>query len=272
MNKIDFFNNIKSYKYLANKSLGQNFLINCDVAEEIVNSVDIHNGDNVLEIGAGLGSLSYFLIDKEVNATLIDVDENMVNALNDKFLIYKNIVIKRQNILKFDVSKYERIIGNLPYYITSGIIEYLLLNAKSAKQITLMVQKEVFTKLNDKKEISPLSLLLNYVASFSLGGYVSRNNFAPAPHVDSAYFIIKPNSKIMEDNLYLYKLMCRLFLYRRKTLSNSLSSLLNSKDLAIECLKEAEILETLRPEQIDIQKYISLLNVLKSKVDITKIM
>ncbi|MCF0117139.1 MAG: 16S rRNA (adenine(1518)-N(6)/adenine(1519)-N(6))-dimethyltransferase, partial [Bacilli bacterium] len=79
MNKTEYFNDIKSYKLLANKSLGQNFLINPDYAEDIVNLLNINKDDSVLEIGAGLGSLSYFLAEQEAHSTLIDVDDRMIS-------------------------------------------------------------------------------------------------------------------------------------------------------------------------------------------------
>ena len=112
MNKETFFQDIKSYKFLANKSLGQNFLIESDIASNIVNTLSLENGDSVLEIGAGLGSLSYFLVNSTNNVTLIDVDENMINILKDKF---KDTNVVRANILKYDISSFNKIIGNLPY-------------------------------------------------------------------------------------------------------------------------------------------------------------
>lgn len=257
MNKEQFFENIKSYKFLANKSLGQNFLIDFYTSSDIVDTLNIDKDDKVLEIGAGLGSLSFFLAQKEGDVTLIDVDENMVNSLKDNF---KNVVILRQNILKYDVSSFNKIIGNLPYYITSGIIEHLLLNAKSASIITLMVQKEVYLKLTNKKEVSPLSLLLNYVSSISKGTLVNRNAFSPVPHVDSMYFSLFPNNNIKnEDNKELYSLICRLFLLRRKTILNNLTNITKDKNLSQEILDECLIKTNLRPEELTIDDYKKIL-------------
>lgn len=272
MNKDDFFNYIKSYKFLANKSLGQNFLINAEQAESIVSLLNIENEDLVLEIGAGLGSLSYFLAKSNAQITLIDIDERMLSSLNENFCKYDNIVVKRQNILKENVNNYSKIVGNLPYYITSGIIEYLLLNAVNSKRIVLMVQKEVYNKLTDRKKISPLTLLLNYVAKISSSKIVGRNNFSPAPHVDSAVFVLEPNQNIKNaDNKLLYRLMSKLFLHRRKTISNCLQTILPDKESVVQILDELGLSPLLRPEQIDIVIYIKLLNLLKSKDFITKI-
>ena len=147
MNIDSYFENIKTYKLLANKSLGQNFLINPGIAEEIVKKLDLNEADNVLEIGAGLGSLSIFLASSKSNVTLIDIDERMLSFLTKTFSENKNVVVKRQNILKEDLKGYTKIIGNLPYYITSGIIEHLLTNAVDSQKIVLMTQKEVYPKL-----------------------------------------------------------------------------------------------------------------------------
>ena len=259
MSETNFFEKIKSYKLLANKSLGQNFLINSQVAENIVKQLNIQENDRVLEIGAGLGSLSYFLNKSNANCELIDIDERMLTFLNEEFGSNKMISIKRQNILKHDISGFTKIIGNLPYYITSGIIEKLLLDGKKAKKMVLMTQKEVYPKLL-KTNKSPLSLFLNYVADISSPIEISRNNFAPVPHVDSVVFILTPNKNINNaDNEKLYKLMKQLFLMRRKNILNNLTNVVKNKEKAGEILKEMQIDFNKRPEELPIEFYISLL-------------
>ena len=167
MNEKDYFEKVKSYKLIANKSLGQNFLINATTAEKIVSLLEINEKDRVLEIGAGLGSLSVFLAKTPGFSELIDVDERMLMFLEEQFKGVKNIEIKRRNILKYDLKGFTKIVGNLPYYITSGIIEKLLLDAKDAKKMVLMTQKEVYPKLLAANK-SPLSLFLNYVCEFHM--------------------------------------------------------------------------------------------------------
>lgn len=260
----EHFENIKTYKLLANKSLGQNFLINQQIAETICDSLSIEKEDKVLEIGAGLGSLSYFLAKKEGSIKLIDIDERMLMSLHDSFDSCSNIQIARQNVLKEDLSSYTKIIGNLPYYITSSIIEHILLNATNVKNIVLMTQKEVYPKLL-KSNISPLSLMLNYVADISSLNNVGRNNFTPVPHVDSGYFILTPNENIKKtENKELYKLICKLFLLRRKTILNNLTNVIKDKEKSIEILSKLNVSQNMRPEQLDINFYISLYFLLKS--------
>lgn len=259
MNEKDYFEKVKSYKLIANKSLGQNFLVNPVIAAKIVSLLNIGSQDKVLEIGSGLGSLSYFLEKSPGNCQFIDVDERMLMFLTEQFGDSKNVEIKRQNILKQDLAGFTKIIGNLPYYITSGIIEKLLLDAKDAKTMVLMTQKEVYPKLLETNK-SPLSLFLNYVADISPAMDVGRNNFAPIPHVDSVVFTITPNKNIKNlENEQLYKVMKQLFLLRRKNILNNLTNLVKNKEKAREILEKMGIDTNKRPEELPIEFYINLL-------------
>lgn len=262
MNEKEYFEKVKSYKLVANKSLGQNFLVNFTTAEKIVSMLEISSKDKVLEIGAGLGSLSFFLAKSPGNSVLIDVDERMLLFLNEHFGDSKNISIKRQNVLKEDLSSYNKIIGNLPYYITSGIIEKLLLDATNAEKIVLMTQKEVYPKLLASNK-SPLSLFLNHVCLISPAFDVGRNNFAPVPHVDSVVFELTPNENIKSpQNKELYKTMKQLFLMRRKNILNNLTNLTKNKQKSQEILEKMGIATNKRPEELPIEFYINLLKML----------
>lgn len=264
LEKTKYFDEVKSYKFVANKSLGQNFLIDYNVAEKIVKKLDAKGDDNILEIGAGLGSLSYFLVHEKGQKTIIDVDEKMLSFLNEKFKNIEELQVKRENILKSDLSPYTKIIGNLPYYITSGIIEHILLNAINAETIVLMCQKEVYPKLT-KNNHSPLSILLNYVAEISSPMNVSRSAFVPVPHVDSVVFVLTTNENIKNaSNKEVYKLMCQLFLHRRKNILNCLSHVSGSKEKAKNILLECGLNENLRPEQLDIKDFQKIFEALKS--------
>lgn len=262
MNDKEYFERVKSYKLIANKSLGQNFLVNPQTAEKIVSLLELNDKDNVLEIGAGLGSLSYFLAKSPAFSELIDVDERMLMYLEEQFKDAKNIKVKRQNILKYDLSNFNKIIGNLPYYITSGIIEKLLIDGKNAERFVLMTQKEVYPKLL-KTNKSPLSLFLNYVADISSPMDVGRNNFAPVPHVDSVVFTIIPNENIKNpENEKLFKTIKQLFLLRRKNILNNLTNLVKNKEKAREILDKMGVDSNKRPEELSIEFYINLLKLL----------
>ena len=262
MNEKDYFDKVKSYKLIANKSLGQNFLVNPDAAQRIVNLLDIKKGDIILEIGAGLGSLSFYLSQSDSNVELIDIDERMLMFLNEQFGAKANVTVKRQNILKYDIKGFNKIIGNLPYYITTSIIEKLLLDATNCERIVLMTQKEVYPKLLENNK-SPLSLFLNYVADISSPIDVGRNNFAPVPHVDSVVFVLTPNKNMKnEGNKELFKIMKQLFLLRRKNILNNLTNLLKNKEKAREILEKMKIDTNKRPEELPIEFYINLLKML----------
>ena len=262
MNEKDYFDKVKSYKLIANKSLGQNFLVNPDAAQRIVNLLDIKKGDIILEIGAGLGSLSFYLSQSDSNVELIDIDERMLMFLNEQFGAKGNVTVKRQNILKYDIKGFNKIIGNLPYYITTSIIEKLLLDATNCERIVLMTQKEVYPKLLENNK-SPLSLFLNYVADISSPIDVGRNNFAPVPHVDSVVFVLTPNKNMKnEGNKELFKIMKQLFLLRRKNILNNLTNLLKNKEKAREILEKMKIDTNKRPEELPIEFYINLLKML----------
>ena len=264
LDKEKYFEEVRSYKFIANKSLGQNFLVDSNAAEKIVKKLNLEEGDNALEIGAGLGSLSYFLAQEKGSKTLIDVDEKMLGFLQEKFKNSQDLLVKRENVLKSDLSQYSKIIGNLPYYITSGIIEHIVLDATNAKKIVLMCQKEVYPKLT-KANISPLSIMLNYVSEISSPINVSRNSFVPVPHVDSVVFELTPNENIKnKSNKEVYNLMCRLFLHRRKNILNCLSSVCESREKAKEILTKCGLNENLRPEQLKIGDFQKLFEVLKS--------
>jgi len=262
MNEKEYFEKVKSYKLIANKSLGQNFLVNPQTAEKIVGLLKVKESDRVLEIGSGLGSLSYFLSNTGSQCELIDIDDRMLMFLDEQFKSNKNIVIKRQNILKYDLTGFNKLIGNLPYYITTSILEKLLLDAKDAELIVLMTQKEVYPKLL-KSNKSPLSLFLNYVADISSPMEVGKNNFAPIPHVDSVVFVITPNQNIKNsENVHLFKIMKQLFLLRRKNILNNLANLLKNKEKAKEILGKMKVDTNKRPEELSIDFYIDLLKLI----------
>ena len=264
LDKPKYFEEVRSYKYIANKSLGQNFLVDSTIAEKIVNKLQLEDEDNALEIGAGLGSLSVFFVEQKGSKTLIDIDEKMLGFLQGKFKNVPDLNIKRENVLKADLSQYSKIIGNLPYYITSGIIEHILLNATNAKKVVLMCQKEVYPKLT-KTNVSPLSLMLNYVSEISSPMNVSRNSFVPVPHVDSVVFELTINENMKnKTNKDVYKLMSKLFLHRRKNILNCLSNVCETREQVKSVLEKCELNENLRPEQLKISDFQKLHEVLQS--------
>ena len=262
MNEEQYFEKIAEYKLLAKHEVGQNFLIDADAAKKIVDLAEIEEADNVLEIGSGAGSLSYFIEQSASKADLIDIDEGLVQKLKEDYANSKTVSPMVGNAMKWDYEKYTKIISNLPYYITSAILERVLLTAKKLKTGVFMVQKEVVSRLKapqGNEDYSPLGLLIRYRADFVKGFNVPRTSFAPAPHVDSSVFVLKIKNDNLEEANKLYSLASALFLHKRKTIYNNLTQHLKDSAKAKEVLEKAQIKPNLRPQEISLEGYLSLL-------------
>lgn len=262
MNEEQYFEKIAEYKFLAKHEVGQNFLIDNDASKRIVDLAEINENDTVLEIGSGAGSLSYFIEQKAKQADLIDIDDGLVQKLIEDFKGSKNVNPQIGNAMKWDYEKYTKIISNLPYYITSAILERVLLNAKNLKTGVFMVQKEVVSRLKaplGSEDYGPLGLLIAYRSDFVKGFNVPRTSFAPAPHVDSSVFVLKIKNDNIEEASKLYKLVSALFLHKRKTIYNNLSQHLKDNAKAKETLEKAGIKANLRPQDVSLDGYLKLL-------------
>ena len=270
MDKERYFERIKEYKLLAKHEVGQNFLIDADVCEKIVSLGNIQPNDVVLEIGPGAGSLSFFLAQYESRADLMDIDEALITKLKDDFKERNNINPIQQNALKADYSTYTVIIGNLPYYITSSLMEKIATESLSCRRAVLMVQKEAFLRLSAKvntEDYGPLPIVLSYVGGVRRQTSVPRSAFSPAPHVDSTVFTIDFKEGVdFKKAKKLLKLTNGLFAHRRKTIYNNLSSYLGNSQKATEILKEAEIDPARRPENLTLGEYEKILNCTKDNM------
>ena len=197
------------------KDYGQNFLLEPDVCKKIIDLLEISNDDTVLEIGPGIGSLTHFLsVSDAKEITLVDIDKRMIDFL--KILYAKdNIELVLNDIRKVDVSNYTKIIGNLPYNITTETIVYLLEKCQKAQKMVLMCQAEAFPRFYDLSGIE------------------------------------------------VYRFAKRLFLNRRKTIYNNLSSCLGNKDAAQKILEDLNIPINKRPEEILPKQYVEIYNLSK---------
>ncbi len=267
MNREEYFATVEQYKLLAKHEVGQNFLIDSDACERIVGCLDMQPDDYVLEIGSGAGSLSFFLYESKVKAQLIDIDEGLVTKLTNDFSDSDTISPTQGNAMKWDYSPYSKIIGNLPYYITSGIIEKVLLGSKTVQKAVFMVQKEAFNRLAAKintNEYGPLQILIEYRGKIAREFNVTRTSFSPAPHVDSTVFSITFNdNRDLEECAALNKLTTALFLNRRKTILNNLSRHIGNSEKAKVILAACGIKENARPENLSLAQYLSILRGLK---------
>ncbi len=262
MNKEKFFEGVAEYKLLAKKEVGQNFLIDYDAAERIVLAAEIKESDSVLEIGCGAGSLTYFLSLGPAHSRCIDIDESLLTKVKNDFKDNEYLEIENANAMRFDYSGYTKIVGNLPYYITSGIVENALSGGVNCEKMVFMLQKEAVERLLAKpgtEDYSPLSLYMNYVSKARRAFNVNRNCFAPTPHVDSSVLVLDIiKERHNEEAVGMYKLASKLFLQRRKTIYNNLRSYLGDADKAKKVLEACSIRENLRPEQLLAEDYLRL--------------
>lgn len=259
MDKKQYFEGIESYRLLAKHEVGQNFLVDAEAAERIVGLLDIKKGERVLEIGSGAGSLTYFLSQSEGEVETIDIDEALVLKLQQDF--DDRVKVLYGNGAKWDYSPYDKIIGNLPYYITSLLIERALLLGEKAKKMVFMVQKEAGERLLagvGTKDYAPLPILIALLYEAKKAFTVRRSSFAPAPHVDSVVLSFTAKPIRDEDAIKTYKLCQSLFLQRRKTLFNNLKNYLHDGEKARQTLLSLNLAENLRPEQVTPEQYLAL--------------
>lgn len=240
------------------KDYGQNFLIEPTYASFIVDALDIKEGEKVLEVGPGLGSLTHFLTSKG-ELTVCDIDERMIAFLK---VIYPNgVEFILNDIRKVDVSKYDKIVGNLPYNITSELVTFLLLSARNFKRMVLMCQQEAFNRFFDTKgkEYGPISVILHLLGESKKILTLKPGCFYPAPKCNSLVFIIDSNPICDYDTaVKTYKLSKSLFLNRRKTIYNNLSNYLKDKEKAKLILNTLNIAENKRPEDLSPNQYLEI--------------
>lgn len=260
MNEEEYFQGVKSYTLLAKKEVGQNFLTNPKAAEKIASALAIQPNEKVLEIGFGAGSLTYFLAQSEGLVEGIDIDEAMILKVNEDFKGRERLNLHQGNAVKWDYSSYDKIVGNLPYYITSSILEKVFLGASHCKKAVFMLQKEAVDRLFAKpntKEYGPLNVLMSLRGDSKRLFNVPRNDFSPMPHVDSSVFEVNFKEEF-EDLKEVYAFANNMFLSRRKTVLNNLKNLLKDGEMAKNILDLQGISLTKRPEELLPEDYYKL--------------
>lgn len=266
---------MKKYGITANKNLGQNFLINEDVVNSIVESSEISKEDLVIEIGPGLGTLTEELLERAGKVIAIELDERMVKILNDRFSVYNNFELINEDVLKVnlaDIIKKEKennnvinakIVANLPYYITTPIIMKLLEEELDIKSITVMIQKEVAERLiavPGEKLSGAITYCVYYYADSEKIMLVENNSFIPEPEVQSE--VIKLNIRNtpiinLKDKELFFKIIKVSFMQRRKTLMNSLvnGGIIENKEQAKKMFEKLNFDVNVRGEKLKIQDF-----------------
>ena len=249
------------------KDYGQNFLVEPQICERIVNALNIEENDTVIEVGPGLGSMTHFLSLNNADITVVDIDRRMIDFLS---VVYQNSNIKiiENDIRKVDVSNYTKIIGNLPYNITTETIQYFLLNAENAKKMVFMIQSETFNHFFDVsgKEYGPTSVLIHLLGSIEKLFTVKAGSFYPAPKCNSTVFAINIDAHTNRfAAINAFKAAKQLFANRRKTIQNNLTNYLKNKDLAYKVCEDLNIDPLSRPEQLSPEIYLSISEYLSNR-------
>lgn len=271
---------IKKYNIRANKSLGQNFLINEEVVKKIVESSKIEKDDLVIEIGPGLGTLTKYLLERAGKVLCIELDQKMIKILQDRFSLYKNFELLCNDVLKVNLKelikkerqmgfiKNVKIVANLPYYITTPIIMKLLEEELDLESITVMIQKEVADRLiaiPGKKNTGAITYAVYYYAQSEGILEVPNDSFIPEPEVTSKVIKlnIRKNSPVeVIDKKIMFRIIKNAFMHRRKTLINSLtnSKEFTNKEEGIKILRELNFNENVRPEELSLQDFANITN------------
>lgn len=264
---------IDLYDFKFKKSLGQNFLIDKNFVDKIIDIADIEN-ENVLEIGPGIGTITYEMAKTAKKVLAVEIDENLIPILQQNLEEFSNVKVINQDILKVDLKKLIeeefsnqsfKVVSNLPYYITTPIIELLITSDFPCQDMTIMVQKEVAQRMvasaNDK-DYSSLSVFVKFYSDAKILVNLPKTVFMPQPKIDSSILNLK--LRIYDENVdqkKLFNLVRAGFNKRRKTILNSLSDVASKEDLKI-AFEKTGLRENLRAENLSLDDFIKLADIL----------
>lgn len=253
------------------KGLGQNFLINEGVYDKLVSAAEVKPGDTVIEVGSGLGTLTKYLADAGADIVAIEKDRNFAGLLQEKFKNHKNVKIIEGDILKFDPAAHGarpatyKIVGNIPYYLTSRLLRVAFETWPQAEVIVFMLQKEVAERIVAKPPtMSLLAVSVQYYAEAKIVSRVGRNSFWPAPDVDSAIIKMAPTRQPnpVKDKKF-FRIVVAGFAGKRKQLANTLSSGLKlSKQNIQSALLSIGIDPKRRPETLTLTEWHKITEIL----------
>ena len=262
----------KRFDIKMSKKLGQNFLIKRGIVDEIVKAADLHDGEPVLEIGPGIGTLTQGLAQSGANVTAIELDTRLLEVLDTTLAQYGNVKIVHGDVLKLDVlsiMNHEpfKVVANLPYYITTPIIMSLLESQLPIERLVVMVQKEVALRMVAKpgtKDYGALSVAVQYYTKPDIVLDVPPKSFLPAPAVTSSVIRCvlrdKPPVDVIDERLF-FRVVKAGFAQRRKTFANTMKTTGLSKDRIEELLAKANIDGQRRGETFTLQEFADVANV-----------
>ena len=267
---------VQKHNFKFSKSLGQNFLIDTNVIDRILEGARVQEGDYVIEVGPGIGTLTKEMGRTAEKVVAIEIDKTLIPILEETLADFPNIEVINQDILKVDVQELVKeklnggpvkLIANLPYYITTPIVMKFLEEDIPVTDIVVMVQKEAADRMNaqpNSKDYGALSVAVQYYCDTEIVAKAPRHMFMPQPNVDSTVIglHVREEKKYNVDNEDIFfKTVKASFGQRRKTLLNALGGLgFLSKDDIKEVLQMANIDEKRRGETLSIEEFASLSN------------
>lgn len=271
----------EAHGFKFSKSLGQNFLTDKNIIDEIVDGANIGPEDLVIEIGPGIGVITYEAAQLAKNVIAVEIDKSLLPILEETLGEFDNVRVINEDILKLDLNEViegegfpnVKIMGNLPYYITTPIIMKILEDGVKADSITIMMQKEVADRIKAQpgsKAYGALSVAVQYYCTVDKVASVPRSVFVPQPNVDSIVLrlnIRKEKAVQVEDEKLFFDCVKAGFGQRRKTLLNSLQNVKGiTKEIVVDSLAAAGIESSRRAETLNLEEFASVANEVKKRL------
>lgn len=263
------------YSFRFSKSLGQNFLVDKNFVDKIVDAADV-SGENVIEIGPGIGTITYEMAKVAKKVVAIEIDDSLIPIIEENMVEFDNFDLIHEDILKADLEKIVaeefagesfKVVSNLPYYITTPIIEKLVTSNLPCTDMTIMVQKEVADRMlatEKDKEYSSLSVFVKYYSDAKKVTNVPKSVFMPQPKIDST--VLKLDLRKYTDDVdeaKLFSLIHAGFNKRRKTILNSLSDAVEKDKLRL-AFEKLGIKDNLRAENLSLDDFINLAKIIET--------
>ena len=276
---------LESHGFTFKKSFGQNFLTDTNILQKIVDTAEIDDQVNVIEIGPGIGALTEFLAERAAQVMAFEIDHRLVPILADTLRDFDNVIVVNEDILKVDLAQHIqnfknpdlpiKVVANLPYYITTPILMHLIESGIPFSEFVVMMQKEVADRISAKpntKAYGSLSIAVQYYMTAKVAFIVPRTVFVPAPNVDSAILkmVRRPEPAVtVEDEKFFFKVSKASFTHRRKTLWNNLTGYFGKtdeiKDKLTKALDQAGLSPSVRGEALGLEEFASLADALKGQ-------
>ncbi|MGT2784537.1 16S rRNA (adenine(1518)-N(6)/adenine(1519)-N(6))-dimethyltransferase RsmA [Streptococcus merionis] len=267
------------------KSFGQNFLTDTNILRKIVDTAEIDEQVNVIEIGPGIGALTEFLAERAAEVMAFEIDDRLIPILAETLERFDNVQVIHQDILKADlqtqIQQFKnpdlpiKIVANLPYYITTPILMHLIESKIPFTEFVVMMQKEVADRISaepNTKAYGSLSIAVQYYMDAKVAFIVPKTVFVPAPNVDSAILKMVRRSQPavqVQDEDFFFRIAKASFVHRRKTLWNNLTNHFGKSDAVRQkletALAQADLAPSVRGEALSLEGFARLSDALKEQ-------